>query len=226
MSLTPSLVRPDWLHTLDQGISCSLIGNLFFEVLPKLPGATVADRVTSLWAELQVFNSTLPADRRMARLTLDQFAPSGKSPQLKGKAAAIRALIPFCRDLAARHFSSGSLHDLTAVQLFEHLGTAYDCLDKFCQARLAQASRKLAGLWVALEAEAVLHNPGTKHWKVKPKLHLVQELCELGGAYRDEGFGGALAAIFRRCGGHDSPGSNTWNALFKWAASNSTPQLR
>ena len=73
------------------------------------------------------------------------------------------------------------------------------------------ACRKFACLYVALETEALAINPNSKSWRVKPKLHLFQELIEyvapLRGSpkaywtYRDEDVGGWLAEVGSRRGG-------------------------
>ena len=78
-------------------------------------------------------------------------------------------------------------------------------------------TRCFASLFVALEAEARKENPTSLRWRVKPKLHLFQELCEfvapeqgnprLFWTYRDEDHGGWLAAVGARRGGKNVPGT-------------------
>ena len=84
---------------------------------------------------------------------------------------------------------------------------------------LAEHSRKLCLLWVALEETAADDN-----WRIKPKLHLFQELCEAGSCpstcwtYRDEDFGGTLARLSRRRGGHNRSQGLAKSVLLRFMA--------
>ncbi len=74
---------------------------------------------------------------------------------------------------------------------------------------LANNSRRFALLYVSLEEH---YGPDVKDFRVKPKLHQFQEMCEMGHSnpsqswtYRDEDFGGYGAATARRKGGVYTP---------------------
>ena len=45
--------RIDWLRAVDQGVAADFLANTFLLALPKLPGGSVAARVSSLWAKTQ-----------------------------------------------------------------------------------------------------------------------------------------------------------------------------
>ena len=87
-------------------------------------------------------------------------------------------------------------------------------------------STKFALLYVALEAA----EPGDKIWRVKPKLHMLLEVCAEGSkpatfwSYRDEDYGGIVAKMSRRRRGLLSIASCSSNVLnrFKMA----TPVIR
>ena len=92
---------------------------------------------------------------------------------------------------------------------------------------MAENSRKFCLLSVALERLS-----SSKLWRTKPKLHLMQELCELTGdnptlywCYRDEDFGGTLASLARSRGGHNSPGSIAKRVLLKFLGKHKWPSI-
>ena len=80
------------------------------------------------------------------------------------------------------------------------LAACYSCLAEtapFSADRLADYSRRFETLFVALESRAPLA------FRVKPKLHRFQELCEMQlpsrpaahWTYRDKNFGGSVAGM-------------------------------
>ena len=71
-------------------------------------------------------------------------------------------------------------------------------------------------------------------WRLKPKMHLLQELCEmreqpsnpsLFWTYRDEDFGGSIAHISRRRGGKNSSSSTATSVLDRFIAQTVVPTL-
>ena len=89
----------------------------------------------------------------------------------------------------------------------------------FSYDHLRENSRRFCGLYVGLEACS--RRPD---WRVKPKLHLVQEMCEmtdgnkpqLTWTYRDEDFGGFMAQLARRKGGRNMVTSSCREVLRKF----------
>lgn len=82
-------------------------------------------------------------------------------------------------------------------------------------------------LLVRLEERA-----GGIDWRVKPKLHLLQELAEVSGScpsdswlYRDEDFGGSLAQMSRRRGGRNAPHNTSAVVLAKFQARYRLPSI-
>ena len=49
------LFRVGWLHSADQGVGADLAGNVFEELLPKLPGASKQDKCHALNEKLQAW---------------------------------------------------------------------------------------------------------------------------------------------------------------------------
>ena len=124
----------------------------------------------------------------------------GKPAKLRAKAGEARYLVPFAVDLA-QEFKEGGEHRRTVANLMLYLGDVVNCLaeDPYPVAEAAESSRKFSQLYLALWKEG---GEGDS-WKVKPKLHLFQELLEFTAVeagtlrnfwtYRDEDWGGWLA---------------------------------
>ena len=112
----------------------------------------------------------------------------------------------------------------------QNLAHCYQCLSHTADdaaSRLRDHSRLFASLVVALEQAS------PQEFRVKPKLHLFQELNEMQpGArpakhwtYRDEDFGGSVAGLGRRLGGHKTPKSVGWQVLKKFSARYKLPDF-
>jgi hypothetical protein len=90
------------------------------------------------------------------------------------------------------------------------------------------SSRKFALLMVALEAASP-----DKLFHCRPKLRLMQEPCEVLDAnpskywnYRDEDFGGTVAALAKRRGGsHNVSAASSKGLLVKFLANHQIPRL-
>ena len=139
----------------------------------------------------------------------------------------VRSLVPFahalCLDLEQ---SSDEVRNATwaaglLVERYESLRED----NAQALASLPVNSRKLAALLVVLETL----NPSRFH--VTPKLHLFQHLAESGSlpsrcwTYRDEDFGGSVAAVARRRGGLLSPTATSAVFLEKWFIKTSVTQV-
>ena len=113
--------------------------------------------------------------------------------------------VPWLEDITyvhgetAAHCQDDVLEEATVKAAASHLLGKYANLarDAFSHESLADHSRKFAVLWRALEAFTV-----EPFWRTKPKLHQMQELCEmlehnpsLNWTYRDEDFGGVMAQL-------------------------------
>ena len=109
----------------------------------------------------------------------------------------------------------------------ENLWGCYECLSTTVDhSTLATNCCRFATVWVALEEM----NAG---FRVKPKLHLFQELCEMTGptqpsahwTYMDEDFGGSMIGLARRRGGHKTPGSTGHPVISRFTARYPLPKL-
>ena len=224
-----SCVAIDWLHCCDLGVALDFLGNLFWMVLPKLPGNNQKQRIRELHLKMQKFYKDNKCGSRLDDLTVTMLRKKPSSPpKLRAKAAESRALIPFAKMLAEEllsdHGSEGA-----AKQAARELALCYDCLSVavFDRAALATHSRKFCLLYTSLEAVA----GDSPFWRFKPKFHLWQELCEQDvcpstcWTYRDEDFGGSVAKWARRRGGHQTAKTAGYLVLNKFRAQHSIPRI-
>ena len=117
--------------------------------------------------------------------------------------------------------------------LVKHLELCYQCLDAYDSKRIASSSKKVADLYIALEKEALLNSPDdTRTWRVKPKLHMFQHLCEFPDhspkdfwCYKDESAMGECARLFTRRGGWDNPGVSAEKFLLRWCGLQNIPAI-
>jgi hypothetical protein len=219
----------DWLHTADLGVTQDFLGNLFKLVLPKLPGRSIRARCSSLFVEIQEFYKRNDTQSRLDNLTPTMICGDKKPPKLRSKAAEARSLVPFAVELSEKYLRDTNMTEKAAKEASKALGLCYECLscEKFSHEVLALNSKTFCLLYTALE-----ENAKGKDWRVKPKMHLFQEICEESESrpstcwtYRDEDFGGTIAKISRRRGGKNTVYSTAFNVLNKFVAKNKVPIL-
>lgn len=222
-----SCFQLDWLHCADLGITADLLGQLFWLLLDKLPGHDREARCQQLYLRMVAWYKANKTDSRLDNLTVSMLKKeASRSPKLRAKAAEARALVPFAHETALELLSADHPLESTAIQCITHLAQCYRCLSVplFNPAVLEEHSRKLCLLWVALEEYTA-----DDSWRIKPKLHLFQELCESGSCpstcwtYRDEDFGGTLARLSRRRGGHNTPRGLAQSVLLRFLGLHSVP---
>jgi hypothetical protein len=219
----------DWLHTADLGVTANFLGNLFLEALSKYPGRSQKEQCSALFVDVVKYYKDNQITSRLDNLYPSMICQSGKQPKLRGKAAECRYLVPFAKLLVTNHFSDENVYEKTIKQATFALNKCYDCLSmhRFSAEVLANSSKEFALLSCALEKHAQ-----SKRWRVKPKLHLFQEMCECSDSqpstcwtYRDEDFGGSMASTSRKRGGKTSPGSLATSVLTKFAIKNPMPRI-
>ena len=226
--------KVDWLHSMDQGVGADFIGNVFWMLLPKMSGRNRRQRIKSLWVDVQKFYREFHVEAKLPTLTQGMIKKQGAAPKLRGKAAEVRALVPFARMAAEKHLSSSNTVENTVIQMAKHLDQLYSTLSSstiFRQDLMEMHSRQFCILYSGLEQTH--RRKKSKVWRIKPKFHLMQELCEMteganpsaSWTYRDEDFGGSVAGMARRKGGRKTPYSISHNFLVKWAAKFDVPMI-
>lgn len=218
----------DWLHAVDQGVGPDYLGNLFWHVLPQLPGNNRKEKVSSLFMKIDEFYRRQPTDSRLDDLTALMIKAPKKGPKLRSKAAEARGLIPFGLELANELLGGDDQVNVAIRGCAKHLMEAYNCLSvaSFSSETLQTHVRQFLVLYCALEASSK-----DKLWSVKPKFHLFAELANDGNCpslqwtYRDEDYGGTAARVAHRRGGKNSALSMGSNFLLKFYAKNRIPTL-
>ena len=228
--VTNTTCRADWLHCCDLGITPDALANIFLTVLRKFPG-NLKKKVDQLWREMQAWYRRTQASSRLDNLTLSMLVQPKKPPKLRSKGAEARHLVPFGAELALRHLQQDNAYEAKVIKIAVQLDRLYSYLDlaHFSAAGMADASEQLASQWVELEA----CSPG-KAWRVKPKLHLVLELCcdtalrhgspTLYWCYKDEDAGGRSAKAAARRGGKQTAPSAARQVLLRFMAVHVPPR--
>jgi hypothetical protein len=212
----------DWLHTVDLGIGADILGQLFADLLPLiLPNSTHKLQVAELWGRMREFYRATRPPSQLQTLTYEMIKPPSKAAKLRCKAGECRYLIPFGVQLAAE-FNTGGSYRNAVCNLLRYLGEIQQALteEPYPQAECAERSRKLCLLYVSLWKQC---GQGDR-WRVKPKLHLFQELMEFSlpasprsyWTYKDEDWGGKLAKLSASRGGHHSAANISLKAVQRY----------
>ena len=205
-----SCFKIDWLHAVDQGVGADFLGNIFRLLLGKMPGRNAKARLNELWREVKQYYSENDVESKLQTLTFGMIKKKGSPPKLRCKAAEARALIPFAHEAAQKFFSDDDPEEQAAKSMANHLNVMYSALASdmvFRQDIMREHCRLFCILYTTLEDLRKDHPQ--QPWRVKPKMHLMQELCEMtdgidparSWTYRDEDFGGSIATAGRRKGG-------------------------
>lgn len=227
-----SLFQMDWLHVMDLGVSCDFLGNLFCLLLPHKHGASRSEKIKNLYRDMVEYYSTYQPDGRLDNLTENMLGKRGQPPKLRARGAEAKGLITFAREQAEAHLADNDPEEAAAKQAAIHLEACYRMLHKtiYDHAAMANHSKQFCVLYAALER--VLGQDSPK-WRMKPKVHLMQELCEMSAAnpslnwtYRDEDFGGSMAGFARVRGGRATAKVVGRNVLTKFQARHSLPVFR
>lgn len=208
-------------------MSSHLIGNVFFEIVSveKPWGRTMEANTTALYADMKEYTKK-DSSRLQGKLTIERIRTSGDWPKLKAKAACTRHLSFYARSLCER-FNSGSVHDQRRLALCKLLCQFYTAVESEgmfmraeTKAEIARLGSQFVGLYSALAMEAASQN--IRAWKLTPKFHLFQHLCEwqcqeypnprFYWTYADEDMVGSMVEVAQSC--HTRTMAET--ALYKW----------
>ena len=155
---------------------------------------------------------------------------STKPPKLRAKAAEARALVPFGVYAAEKWLNDGQPVNAAITLAAQSLRNCYDNLNPevFHPETLRKECKCFCLQYFALEH----FHAGSCFWRVKPKFHLFQELCEMSRncpsaswTYRDEDFGGTGALYVQRRGGPVEPHSSAQSLLDRFAIQHSSVEL-
>ena len=225
-----SIFQIDWLHAVDKGVAADFCGSVLSSLLPKMRGTNKDEQCRDLFLKLQTWYKDNGTKDRLANLTATMLQKKASNPpKLRGGAAQVRATVPFVNFLAQECCRDDNVWESSLKAAAGHLSRCYECLDhqNFSIAVLKEHCRKFCTLYAAL-----VHDSDHAQWRLKPKLHLFQEMCEMAASnpsltwtYRDEDFGGALALMGRRRGGPKSVTSTAENVLRRFAGRHDVPAV-
>ena len=211
-----SMVIIDALHACDLGVAQDAIGNVLWEYInsDSCPGGTQEARAKTAWLHLKEYYNAMKSINRLQALTLPMIKQDAKPPKLRAKGAETRHVLGFAVQCAQRmHAASPTLHNTTMVKCISALMDIGMLMNlEEWHPKLAKAScQKFCILYAALAAESERVHGHSTFWRIKPKMHMFQELMEyqaqdLGNPrlywnYADEDFVGWVANIARSRGG-------------------------
>jgi len=202
----------DWLHCCDLGVAADFLGNVLYAVLQRMPGSSIIQQCSALFLEILAWYKANNVQDRFQNIThLMIRKAANKPPKLRGKAAEIRGLVPFALYASEKWLDDGSLESQAITIAAQSLVVCYANLnpDEFQPARIREACRTFCLQYSALEQ---FHGEDSCLWRIKPKFHLFQEICEMSRncpsgswTYRDEDFGGTAARYVCSRGGPVAP---------------------
>ena len=212
------------LHCMDLGISQDIIGCIFWEAIQKLEiGRTHKAKCNALWMKLKAYYATYKVKSQVQCLYLTMIKKTGETPKLKCKGAQTRHMVPFAKEIAQQlHAHLQTTHSKWVLQISQVLEDIYFCMDSYWDSDIvADLSMELGKLYQKLNNEAIKNN--SNMWKMKPKLHMVQEMLEYQGKelgnprgfweYLDEDFVGMVAKLAMRKGGGNTHRACSGNAM-------------
>ena len=223
------------LHCLDAGVTQDILGNILWEAVRWLSGLgrTQEIRVQELWARLQTYYSRHKITGGLQGLTLLMIKQPGKAPKLRSKAAQARHLIGFGKDIAQLlHYTYQSWHTALVLEVVTALQEVQHVMDKAWDPALASdLSVKIGEGLSKLNAEALAYlkaDAKLEMWRLKPKLHMMQELLEyqsflLGNPrgfweYMDEDFVGVMSTLALKGGGRNTHKACSFGVLDRYRA--------
>ena len=229
--LTNEQFRVDWLHSCDQGVAADFAGNILKYVARKFDGANIKDRTKALWQRISGWYSAYDIRDKLPCLTVAMLQQNKKAPKLRASAGCCRALVPFLHEIAQEKLDPANPQEQAMQAAAAALNNCYKCLSSsspFNSEYLKDQSILFSQQCVALE----MHSPNYRDWHIKPKLHMWLELCSEGSkpslfwCYRDEDYGGTVAALSRSRGGHHGARAMSIRLLTHFLAKQPMVRLR
>ena len=207
-----AFVGIDVLHCCDLGITQDLIGNVLWEFLTGgfLAGRNIGERTKELGLRLKEHYKAMQTPVKIDRLTTEMVKQDRKGPKLRAKGAETKGVLPFAMAISLEMAKSKpTTHYKTIAAATSSLMDFYVLLDndEWQPAAASEASRRYCVLYAALSTRSA----DIRFWKMKPKMHMFQELVEFQAldlghparfwTYQDESFVGEVAKLAFSRGG-------------------------
>ena len=219
----------DVLHICDLGVTQDLIGNVLWEFISGgfVTGRTISDRVKQTALRLKAHYKALQTPVRIDALSAEMIRREGKGPKLRAKGAETKNALPFAMELALEMAAAKpTTHYKSVAAACSALMDFYVLLDndEWLPDAASVACRRFCVLFAALSQEA----DDSRYWKLKPKVHLFQELVEFQShhlghpakywTYQDESFVGMVAKLAFSRGGPRNVASAAQRTLDRYRA--------
>eukprot|EP00959_Pyramimonas_sp_CCMP1952_P126167 2638337-Pyramimonas_sp.AAC.1 len=152
----------DAMHSLDQGVTNMVVGNVMVEVMDSGDFGTNQDmKAANLDKHLKAYYKRTGERYQIdGKLSYVRIRKQGQWPSLSCKAAACKRLAPYALHLATV-YDSGSEHDAwrrgaceTLVKIYDIMGEGDRFLSPAAQRDLTSACRAFMGFYTMLAAEA------------------------------------------------------------------------
>lgn len=206
------MVMIDVLHCMDLGCTQDMLGNLFWEALDVVcNGRGRKAKVDDLWSRIREYYKEFHPTTMLQGLTLEMIKQQKKSPKLRAKGAETRHLVPFGVLLAEEMAKIRSdVPGTTMLKIASGLFDLYSLFasEPFDAKACADACRRVCLLYRSMNPDG---QDAQECWRVKPKFHMMCELCEYQAevfgspqefwAYADESFVGFVAEFSHKRGG-------------------------
>ena len=163
-------MKPNWMHTCDEGIGSLCAGQVLKELLKHYPGSNQDSRVKALWQHIvKIYDAQgVPAANRLKNFTMKDIVKTKKAPDLDKKAAETRYFSPHLLTLTTeKSLHEGSLHDRAVHNVCKYLSKMYEAMEASNGKEFVKAGRKLISQYMSLEEEAVELDPENLEGKAK-----------------------------------------------------------
>ena len=224
---TVESIRLDWLHCADQGVTAYFLGGVmsWYCSMPRF-GRSKEKRCKALWKSILCWYKANKVDDKLKALKVNRFQSKSAPAFLKAGGAVVRKLLPFFVEMAKGWHPNECTPEMFLVkEALDALMGCYQCLSKDGPQNLRVCS---IGFALALSKLKALR---PSRYAYPPKVHMFLELCSEPGKpsahwnYRDEDFGGTIARMSHRQGGHDTPLATSLKAVRSFCLKHPPPRL-
>ena len=226
--VTLEMVCIDVLHCLDLGVSQDLIGNVLWEFIENrfVEGSSREKRVKALLLHIKKHQKRHHSQNKLQGLTVDTIKQDKKAPKLRAKGGETRSLMSYALECAmTMNEKLQTVHTSAVLQCVSAQMEFYLLMgvEPYRPDLASAACQKFCSFYSALSKEAQEVHGNDLFWRIKPKLHMYQELAQyqifqLGDPkkfwnYRDEDYVGWVATIARSKGGPKQAATVARNVL-------------
>ena len=156
---------------MDLGVAADVTGQVFRYLLDKFPGRSEEEQSAHSWRRVVALHDIHPCDSRLDSLKLTMFTRTGDAAAKPRSPAECRGLVP-----VARHLAGDMLGNDEALE-----STVRSATCRFRKLLRMPIHRPHADILARHGRFATFVAPADSSlfFKDQPRLHMVQELCEM-----------------------------------------------